>query len=1005
MELTPKQRQAVERRGQDVCVVAGPGSGKTRVLIERFAWLVENCRIDPSRVLAITFTEKAAAEIKSRLIDRFASRPDLRDPIERAWVSTIHGFCARLLRENAIAAGISPDFEVLEQAAAETIAREAAEDALEELYREDPAAMRRLLESVDLSTSDDASQPDLAASLLEIYEALRSSGLAELPEPPLLVDRLPEAKDRAREILGDRAATGDDLPMARQWASKFLELPERVSLEHFRAFDVLKQVNLNRMKRGTTAYAAIKELRVLASALYAQWTGEWYADLRGLLRTALARIDAKFREKKRALAALDFADLEEESIRLLESDAGVHGAVRSRFNEILMDELQDTNRLQWKLIDLVRQRLFAVGDINQSIFGFRHAEPAVFREFRDALVAKGSEIDDLRENHRSFQEILDAVGTVLDGAPGIEPRPLVAARKTGGRVERIVARGDDGVQVEAALVASRIREMVDRGDCKFKDIAILVRAMGAAEAFEQALERFDIPFLVSGGRTFLEAREIRDLMMLLAALVNPLDDVATVGVLRSPLVGLGDEEIFRLGREGWLAAFDERFGKLRRQAGFMPPDLMLAMALDESGYCAALSERAQANVEKFLAYLRRGHKHRPLAEVLDDMEALRTTRSEAEAPPPDAGDIVRIMSIHAAKGLEFKVVFAAALHRRPDSRKPVIVFSASRGVGVKWRNPATGKSQSDAAYTAITDELKLKEAAEENRLLYVAMTRAEDLLILSHIDGKQPSPWQKLVQRIPETLAAEKAPDPPGPRAVGDAAANGLGWADPPVVSGQYDSSAAVTAIANFQACPRKYYWGTIAAPEYEAGDGAISTGLSVHRILAGAVSGDPDSEEAIRLAARFTDSDLGKRAALAQRVEREFDFQFEIQDVILRGQIDLWFEDSGELIVVDYKTDRDESSWTSYALQLQLYALALERYLGRRPDRGILYYLRPDKAIDVSLDSLESAEAAVVAFRVAQDQGNFPMRPGELCRKCAYFEKLCPAKLAVPQLPPMNGF
>src|SRR5258707_236327 len=119
MMLSPEQRRAAERTGQDVCVVAGPGSGKTRVLIERFAWLVEQRQVDATRILAITFTEKAATVIKRRLIQRFASRPDLREAIERAWVSTIDGFCARVLRENAIAAGLAPDFAVLEQSAAD----------------------------------------------------------------------------------------------------------------------------------------------------------------------------------------------------------------------------------------------------------------------------------------------------------------------------------------------------------------------------------------------------------------------------------------------------------------------------------------------------------------------------------------------------------------------------------------------------------------------------------------------------------------------------------------------------------------------------------------------------------------------------------------------------------------------------------------------------------------------------------------------------------------------
>ena len=993
--LTSAQRAAVERTGQDACVVAGPGSGKTRVLIERFAWLVEERGTDPARILAITFTEKAATEIKQRLIARFAARPDLRESIERAWVSTIHGFCARLLRENSIAAGLAPDFEVLEQAAAERLARESAEEALEALYRERPAEMRRLLEAVDLSTQDDGPQPDLARSLLEIYEALRLSGLKELPASPAPDDLWPRARQLAQAILGDRAAAGAHVPQLRQWAIAFLELAPRLAKDHFKAFDGLDGVNLGRIGKNTRARDAAEELkRDLGPRLYQQWIGEWFGDLTELLRGALARIDALYRGKKRALARLDFADLEEETIHLLEQDPQVHREVRSRFDEVLMDELQDTNRLQWKLIDLIRRRLFAVGDINQSIYGFRHAEPAVFAEYRDSLRASGAHIDDLRENHRSFQEILDAVAAMLDGQHGIEPRPLIAARGAGAAIEHLVGRGDNAEEVEASLIAARIRELVDSGDCAFANIAILVRSMGAAEPIECALDRFGIPFLVSGGRTFLEAREIRDLMMLLAALVNPLDDVATVGVLRSPLVGIGDEEIFAMGRDGWLVEFEKVFGKLRRQAG--PPDLLLATALDESGYAAGLPDRAQANIEKFMSYLRREHRHRPLAEVLDDLEALRTTQSEAEAPPAEAGDIVRVMSIHAAKGLEFKVVFAAALHRRPDARKPVIVFSPGGGLGVKWRNPLTGKSQSDAGHAAIVEELKRKEEAEENRLLYVAMTRAQDRLILSHAERRQSSPWVKLAQVIPVTLAADQPIDHATtplrtlPRAVT------IEERARPQAIGQYDSSASVTAIAAFHACPRKYYLGTIATPEYENGGGAISTGLAVHRILAGASA---ESQEHAALAARFTESDLGRRAARAQRIEHEFDFQLYLEDIVLRGQIDLWFEESGALILVDYKTDRDESSARAYALQLQLYALALEKYAGRLPDRAVLYYLRTDAAVDVSLDSLSGARNAVCAFRDAQESlsfplNRFPLNPGEQCRRCPFFEKICPAQL-----------
>ena len=297
-----------------------------------------------------------------------------------------------------------------------------------------------------------------------------------------------------------------------------------------------------------------------------------------------------------------------------------------------------------------------------------------------------------------------------------------------------------------------------RGQHNYRDIAVLVRALTAVTPFERAFDRSAIPFLVSGGRTFLEAREIRDITALLAALVNPLDEVALVGVLRSPLVGISDEELFREGREHWRAIFDRLFGSLRKMAGFAAPDRLIAKALDECGYVAALPERARANVEKFLAWLRRENaaNPRPLAEMLEDVEALRVQQSEAEAPPPDAADVVRVMSIHAAKGLEFPVVFVSAMHRRPDQRRPVIAFSATAGLGAKWRHPRTGKGQSDGAHLRVIAEMKQREKAEENRLLYVAMTRAEDRLILTHAETKRPSDWQELAELVvPESVATD----------------------------------------------------------------------------------------------------------------------------------------------------------------------------------------------------------------------------------------------------------
>jgi ATP-dependent helicase/nuclease subunit A len=1013
MTLTRAQQDAVRRSGQDVCVVAGPGSGKTRVLIERFAWLVEECGVPATRILAITFTEKAATEIKERLIARFEARPELRAQMEHAWVSTIHGFCARLLRENAIAAGLAPDFSVLDQAPADRLAREAAEESLDTLYQERPREVRRLMEALDLSTQDDGRNPDLARSLLDVYETMRVAGIRELPPGGSSADFIDAVRELLRVIVSDPSiGRTANQKIAHQrllnWAQEFLALPqEPITLQHFRL--VKPGANLGHLLKDSPARIAATELKnSLLPRLEVRFLESWYSDLLELLRSAVSRIDVLYREKKRKESALDFADLEQEAIQLLESAEAVRHDVTSRFDQILMDELQDTNRLQWRLMNLIRRDFFAVGDINQSIYGFRHADPAVFEEYRRVLTTAGAAIDTLPENYRSRGEILEAVSRILDGQPGIEPRALVAARPfpaiASHAVERLVGRGDQATEVEAGLIAARIRQLVDSGGREFRDIAILVRALGSIGPLERALDRFEIPFLVSGGRTFLEAREIRDLLALLAALVNPLDEIAVIGVLRSPLAGINDEELFRMGREGWREAFHQHFGRLRSLAGYVAPDRLLATALDESGYVANLPTRARANIEKLFVYIRREHGTRPraLAELLEDLESLRQTQSEAEAPPPDAGNIVRMMTIHAAKGLEFPVVFVAAMHRGIDQRKPVIVFSAGAGLGVKWRNPFTQKALSDSTHEMVTEEVKRKEEAEENRLLYVAMTRAEDRLVLSYAERERPSSWQKFAEAgVPVMTAADRAPEPPAPADGITVTAPRDELFAPPVLTGQHDSTAAVTSVTLFHACPRRYYLSSLVS-SYQPGQGPVDSddpgpggfalGSEVHRMLASEQEGSPLATE---LARRFPLSELGQRAARATRVEREFDFLLHVEDVILRGQIDLWFEEAGELIVVDYKTDRTESP-EPYELQLRLYAIALERYAGRIPDRAMLYYLRSDRAVEVNLDRrhLQAARDSVRAFSDAQESLEFPLNVADHCRRCPFFGNRCPAAL-----------
>ena len=242
-----------------------------------------------------------------------------------------------------------------------------------------------------------------------------------------------------------------------------------------------------------------------------------------------------------------------------------------------------------------------------------------------------------------------------------------------------------------------------------------------------------------------------------------------------------------------------------------------------------------------------------------------------------------------------------------------------------------------------------------------------------------------------------------------------------PILTGQHDSQANMTSIAMFADCPRRYYLSRYVGFEPTSGAGsqpatasqaASPTGRLI-RPTGACVAGRRGCEcadpEAVKLADQFRKSPLGRRAAAAATVEREFDFLMEIEDLVLRGQIDLWFEERGKTVLVDYKTDRINAADApvragQYALQLRLYALALERLNGRAPDEAYVYFLRPNTAVPVDLrpSLFDSPEAAVREFREAQERLDFPLREGEHCRTCPHFTRLCPARIpsAVPSAP-----
>lgn len=1030
LPLNPQQQAAVEREHQDVCVVAGPGSGKTRVLVERFAWLAGK-GADPERILAITFTEKAATELKERLAARFQSEPEKRRKIEHAQISTIHGFCHAILREHALAAGLDPQFELLDDLEAASLRNEAIQEALDEAARQCSQEFLRLAEVWPAARMDE--------SLLAAYDAMRAAGkINETLKGALDADGLIAGLTaQFRTHLANAAAFNKPTTDARKRRLVVIEaLLERLDTltvpEIAAEFAEVKLTG----ERDAQLKAEIELARGLMDELKGAWVLKRFLPQRELLLEILRHFHDLARQKRRFSGLLDFSDLEEYTLELLRNNETIRRSITERFEHILMDELQDTNPIQWEILSLIRQpgRFFAVGDVNQSIYSFRHAEPQLFRDYERSVAGRGWIVDRLEDNYRTRGEILDAVSRILvsPSQAGIEPHALHAAAAyppaPGPCVEILCADRATDPDTDVMLwLAARLRELYGSPlaggqPARFDDMAVFVRNSSSFAAVENALRRFSIPYVVAGGKSFFDAIEAVDVLNALRVLARPEDDIALFALLRSPFFGRSDEELLlnRVRIKTLASKEDSSFlARMRESLTAQPASLVLARLIDETGYCSRLSASELANVEKLLSLIDHAERRlgRDVEALLGHIESLQDASSEAHAPALEAGDAVRLMTIHKAKGLEFPIVAIADLQKGERSRTEAALYHPECGLGFRWL-VENGKPIDDLFMARASEKLKQKNALERNRLLYVALTRAKERLILSFTQTARPGPWPGLALR---GLGLE-IPAEPNTQCRSDLAVLTLVSGDPEIPEApilqtpfapleldplspprQAPAEIAVTALANFAQCPRRYlldaalHWPLSPG----GGEGAMALGTEVHEFLAGLRT--DVSEEARQLAQAFEQSELARRAANAPRHHREMDFLIEIDGTLLRGQIDLWFDEGRGPVLVDYKTDRylTEARLHAYELQMRFYAMALETLTRKAVREAWLFPLRQPEAhaVDVSPQALQSAVHVLRQWRAAEESGVFPLNESPDCQWCPHVSSSCPV-----QRPPDPG-
>ncbi|MGE4588748.1 MAG: UvrD-helicase domain-containing protein [Acidaminococcaceae bacterium] len=813
-DFTPAQECAINTIENNISVSAGAGSGKTRVLVERFVNIIAQQKANADGILAITFTRKAAKEMRERvraklniLIKNTANERNFWQKqlilLERAQISTIDGFCSRLLRDNPVEAQIDPSFVTTEEF-----------DLNDFYYDESLAYMKKLLQNKDSDFQkllNEYGRPKLLEMINSLMENLLIlSDKSDLPKPyiDVLGEGITETKKQLLlnlELLMDIRETikgkhRDELDLI---AANLNTVKEAV--EHCR-IEILSSYLMTLSARNKSDADLVKEIRDLTNILLMTPIDRRAADLIGSWQIFIRGLEDYFKAKKIERKILSFADVEEKALQLLLNNKDILGKCRNRYKYVMVDEFQDTNLLQKKLVyllaggdseKLLDNRLFVVGDAKQSIYRFRGAEVSVFANVCKDIEKNGGKNVTLADNFRSSPEILEVCNEVFKDLMGYSSNDEVIFeelrpnRETQAKPKLLIITAEkdkvkDANKAETYVVAESIKKLVDEEHLKYGDIAILLASINKAQSFAAALRINSIPFHIIDGKGFFEKQEIIDLINLLSVLDNSRRDLELIGVLRSPYFGLSDDTITELclARENnslWhilinsnlpsdellleqqilLQRACEKLKKLRANAQTLPLHDLLIRIFDSLQIAPLLigqefGEEKLANVKKLQLIatefcMKQGGT---LHTFLQRVKKMRETETRIEVSNGSfEQDSVTIMTIHKSKGLEFPVVFLPALHARGryDSRN--ICFLSDIGLGIKVLNEK-GELVESSVFRKIKQYNSEMETSEKKRQLYVAMTRAEKRLFLSGVsvsgdkEQKSREDWLDSLKRI-----------------------------------------------------------------------------------------------------------------------------------------------------------------------------------------------------------------------------------------------------------------
>jgi ATP-dependent helicase/nuclease subunit A len=840
MGATERQGEAITRHDKSMVVTAGAGTGKTYVLVQKYIDLLKTKGVSVPQILALTFTDKAAAEMKERIRTEIFKQDGAQwektaEDFMIAPVQTFHSFCAQVLREFPIEAGLEPGFAVLDEQQVSRIHTRAYEDLIhtrqEGRVNESLVHVLSITDQFNLKTSLAAMYgrreryaPFFAVlgedegHVVDVWktevEKFRDEEIASLRKDPSFSSRIHTLLGLAAVYEGVNDKAVAFLQEIRPLLSA-LETPAdsgefcRAALElagkkpgNIGSKKIWKADDLDEFKQSRKDLAEILDRK---HSLFRMTIDVSDPVITGSVQflKALSLVFSRYAELvgtgKATLGGLDFSDLILHARRLfLEQGGLVATHFMPRFRYILVDEFQDTDLSQFDIILAIIGKpspatdcLFIVGDPKQSIYLFRDADVTRFKEAQEIITAAcRGRVVNLDTSFRSTKEVIGLSNLIFSRLLASAEKPWEfgyeqvrisesRADHTGSVELLLPPKGNDAAGTkrnEADMVARRIHSIVNsqplsvyeeqpdhtfiRRPAWYGDIAILLEQRTNLSYYLSALGEYGIPFYVHGGTGFYHRQEVYDLCNILSFLEHRHDNVSLVGILRSPYFGLPDTELFRIAQERGITFWDklgmyaEKSGpgqasrardlltSWQQYGGHVGLVALLRRILAESGVYtvyAALpaGEQILANIEKLVAIARNREEAglHALADFTADLRmAMDEDEREGEAPLDAlAENAVNIMTVHAAKGLEFPIVFVPDMGTSfREKYPPIMIGDNPLMVGVKVPNPAADYEMTESAVLlTLREQQRQKERAEKKRLLYVALTRARDHLFMS----------------------------------------------------------------------------------------------------------------------------------------------------------------------------------------------------------------------------------------------------------------------------------